>query len=190
MYAPIDTVHCLLKILISLITYGASNEFRRLTVLFQVLKQIRECRNVIFTCFQFPCMYVYIANVSSQCFGPASPTVSGFWTAERRQDVYATNQTVCMASPFVWIKDNTTSGQLPEQSWEATSGMRAAGQPDCSSCDSKYGILETCIQLRSIFNYAWNDVNCYVLQCPLCQLDTIRHENNETASSDDRSTVN
>lgn len=76
-----------------------------------------------------------------------------------------------MKSPFVWIRDNTTSGQLPANSWENTTGVFSPGQPDCSINNSINGIAETCCHLPTPFGYLVNDVNCYYPQCPLCQLD-------------------
>jgi hypothetical protein len=108
---------------------------------------------------------------SSLCSNPTSNDWKGYWTAERRQDEYTTDQTACQASPFVWIKDNTTSGQLPQQSWEQTSTMRCSGQPDCMPLGN--GMTETCSSIVIMQGFCWNDISCYYPQCPLCQLDPI-----------------
>jgi hypothetical protein len=60
-------------------------------------------------------------NNSTLCRNPAFPsTVYGYWTAERRQDVYTLDPSACFTSPLLWIKDNTTNGQSPEQTWESS----------------------------------------------------------------------
>jgi hypothetical protein len=124
--------------------------------------------NAMFHFFSSICVSVE-AN-SSLCSNRTSNDWRGYWTAERRQDVYATSRTACRSSPFVWIKDNTTSGQLPQQSWEQNSTMRCLGQPDCQVNN---GMIETCSSIVISKGFCWNDISCYSPQCPLCQLDQV-----------------
>lgn len=91
----------------------------------------------------------------------------GFWTAKRRQPVYITDAAMCLSSPFVWVKDNTTNGLLPEQSWELV--MWILGEPTCGL--ESDGTHETCTQLVTMQANKMNDVSCWTPHCPLCQLD-------------------
>jgi hypothetical protein len=109
------------------------------------------------------------ANQSNQCIDPKFPSRwTGYRIAKRRLDVYTTNHTVCLHSPFVWVKDNTTNGLLPEQSWE--SEMWCSGQPDCAINYARYG-TETCCHFAMFISNKINDCSCWYPHCPLCQMD-------------------
>jgi hypothetical protein len=108
-----------------------------------------------------------VVNQSNYCFDSNFPMQSsGYWVAKRRQDVYTSNRTVCLQSPFVWVKDNTTNGLLPEQSWE--SKVWFGGQPDCSI---NSGLSESCCEIDVLHGFKLNDVVYWHRHCPICQMD-------------------
>lgn len=90
----------------------------------------------------------------------------GLWTAKRREPVYVLDTATCSSLPFYWIKDNTTSGMIPSQSWESFYWLY--GEP---SCGTLYGAAETCVSIIIDISQM-NDGNCWAsVQCPVCQLD-------------------
>jgi hypothetical protein len=106
-------------------------------------------------------------NQSNQCIDPNFPPQwSGYWIAKRRLDVYATDQNTCLQSPFVWVKDNTTNGLLPEQSWESTVCFA-----NCAVDFPEIGMIETCCHFAMFAGYTLNDCSCWYPHCPLCQMD-------------------
>lgn len=115
-------------------------------------------------------LLTYALFAGSQCIDSNFPSEwSGYWIAKRRQDVYAADQATCQASPFVWVKENTTSGQLSEQSWEST--MWHSGQPDCAVNYPRSGMLETCCHFAPYFEFHLNDASCWYPHCPFCQME-------------------
>jgi hypothetical protein len=107
-----------------------------------------------------------VVSQSNQCIVPNFPWEwSGYWIAKRRQDVYAQDQITCFQSSFVWVKDNTTNGLLPEQSWEST--VWGWNQPDCFIIN---GLPETCCEIAMFQGYTVDDDTCWNPRCLICQM--------------------
>lgn len=94
---------------------------------------------------------------------------SGYWLAKRRLNLYAVQQETCLVTSFVWDKDNTTSGQLAEMSWESQAWL--SGSPDCTMDYPLLGMFETCCHVAVYHEYTINDISCWYPQCPVCQIN-------------------
>ena len=64
--------------------------------------------------------------------------------------------------PFVWrpYPGTDTNTSVTYTNW-------AGGQPDC------YWDLEYCAQIWPNYSWEWDDVECWSIGCPICQIDLL-----------------
>jgi len=106
---------------------------------------------------------IKISIAAQQSAACNKSSFAGYWTAKRRLDLFTTNRTTCLASPFVWDENSTSGVLLPAGGWEKATWIN--GQPDC------YNGTQKCTDLAINKAFLMDDTGCAGKQCPLCQLD-------------------
>ena len=111
--------------------------------------------------------YKPVEDAVCVCIFPVSCRT--FWTAKQKP-ITTTNRTLCLLTPYVWVKNSSTSSStLPSQSWE--SSMWCSGEPSCHLHPEFNNVAEACMQIYNFTPYCANDIACGSPSCPVCQVD-------------------